>query len=69
MFECMAHSADLGTTILPNIPHDATPLDIIELCWEKAVDMHDFLSTTGQWNVAKKGGGLHVANSNSSNDH
>ena len=69
MFECMAHSADLGTTILPNIPYDATPLDIIELCWEKAVDMHDFLSTTGQWNVAKKGGGLHVANSNSNSDH
>ena len=69
MFECMAQSADLDTTILPNIPYDATPLDIIELRWEKTVDMHDFLGTTGQWNVAKKGGCLYVANSNSNNDH
>ena len=60
----MAHNTDLGTTILPNIPYDATLLDAIKLYWGKDVDMHDFLSTLGQWNVAKKGGGLHMVNSN-----
>ena len=64
MFEHMTHNADLGTTILPNIPSDSTPLDTIELCWEKAVDMHDFLGTIEQWNIAKKGGDLHMANYN-----
>ena len=59
MFRLLAQAADLGSvsTVMPNISFDATPLEQVEALLEKAVDLHEALVISGNWNTAAKGGG------------
>ena len=63
MFALIARNIDRGNVcILPTITEYDPPMDQIEKILTKAEDVYDCLCLSGQWNLAKKGGGADQAN-------
>ena len=63
MFRLLVQAADLGSvsTVMTHISFDAAPLEQVEALLEKAVDLHENLVISSNWNRANKGGGKFTA--------